>query len=223
VFDISGIFIRHLLTLGLRTILLITAVVLRASGQEQNAVFLFACWLMLFAGMVLRLFPNEFIAQGARKHYISSDPSADGIQQIKALNLKAFRAAIFWIVFNAAVFVVLHMLDLLTPQTAMIIVLFYSVCDVAFILFFCPFRKFFMHNHCCSECRIYNWDYLMMVTPLVVFPSVYSVSLIVTALAVFLCWEYAVYKKPHSFLQNADCAKCKDKLCRIKRLFKLLR
>jgi hypothetical protein len=42
----------------------------------------------------------------------------------------------------------------------------YSICDIICILFFCPFQTWFMKNKCCSTCRIYNWDYAMMFTPL---------------------------------------------------------
>ena len=47
----------------------------------------------------------------------------------------------------------------------MISVLFY-VCDLICVLIWCPFRLI-MKNRCCTTCRIFNWDHLMMFSPLI--------------------------------------------------------
>ena len=188
-------------------------------GGLANDIFLLLCWIMLVVSMMFRLFPNKRVAMGARKHYISGKNITAGGASLKPK--KAKRVAFAWVIFNAAVFFAMYSFDVLAPEFAMLVVLFYSTCDVVFILFFCPFQKLFMHNRCCTTCRIYNWDFLMMTTPLIVFPSMYSMTLIAVAIAVFIRWELSVAKNPHSFSpetnQNLSCANCEDKLCYIKR------
>ena len=190
------------------------------SGLTNDA-FLILCWIMLVVGMMFRLFPNKRVTMGARKHYSKSKTPAPKDASFRHVNKKAKHIAIVWVVFNVFVFFVMYLFGVLTPEFVMLVVLFYSVCDVVFILFFCPFQKIFMQNRCCTECRIYNWDFLMMVTPLVVFLSVYSITLILVAIAVFARWEFSVVKNPHLFSsktnKNLSCANCEDKLCYVKR------
>ena len=87
--------------------------------------------------------------------------------------------------------------------------------------FFCPFQTWFMKNKCCGSCRIYNWDYAMMVTPLAFIPNIVTVSLFVMALTLLVFWEIAVYRYPERFSPATNgslrCANCPEKLCHHKR------
>ena len=56
--------------------------------------------------------------------------------------------------------------DIIDEGVLWLVCLFYGVCDMICILFFCPFQSWFLKNKCCCTCRIYNWDYAMMFTPL---------------------------------------------------------
>ena len=229
--------VRHVWALVFRILLLATALYLFISDSGRldftimpkyavDRLFFLTIWITLAVGMLYRLFPNKSIAMGARKHFgisNSAEYNLDDIREkLRRLNKRACFLALIWVMFNAAVFFVLFLLDRLTPAAAIVIVLIYAVCDLAFILFFCPFQMFFMRNRCCVECRIYNWDYIMICTPLVFFPHIYSLSLIILALAVLLRWEAAVYKKAHLFIaetnKNLSCARCKDQLCRLRRI-----
>ena len=64
------------------------------------------------------------------------------------------------------IFGALHLAGVLDDGIMILLCSVYSVCDIICILFFCPFQTWFMKNKCCSSCRIYNWDYAMMFTPL---------------------------------------------------------
>lgn len=74
-----------------------------------------------------------------------------------------------------------------------------------------------MKNRCCTTCRIFNWDHLMMFTPMLFVDSFYSWSLLAVSLAVWLLWEACVLLFPERFceLTNAalQCSQCTDKLC----------
>ena len=93
----------------------------------------------------------------------------------------------------------------------------YSVCDIICILFFCPFQTWFMKNKCCSACRIYNWDYAMMFTPLFFVKRFYAWSLLVLSFALLVRWEITFYRHPERFSENTNdylqCKNCTEKLC----------
>lgn len=200
----------HIRELIGRIILLITCIYLYATGTDMM-IFLSIVWIYLVISMLYRIIPNKRIPYGARKHFkghlISNLATAD-------TNKGIVNIIFAWLIFNAAVFYGLFLLDLLVIEVAVIIMLMYSIFDIVFILFFCPFQKIFMKNKCCAECRIYNWDYIMMCTPLILFPSIYSVSLIFVAIVVLLRWEFAMWKIKDLSLK---CSKCEDKLCKFKK------
>lgn len=99
----------------------------------------------------------------------------------------------------------------------MLLSLAYSVCDMICILFFCPFQTWFMKNKCCGSCRIYNWDYAMMFTPLIFVKGWYTWSILILAIGLLLNWELLVVKHPERFSESTNaalsCANCTEKLC----------
>ena len=78
-----------------------------------------------------------------------------------------------------------------------------------------------MKNKCCGTCRIYNWDYAMMFTPLLFVPGYYSWTLLGASLILLLRWEVAVYLHPERFSEATNaclaCQNCPEKLCQHKR------
>ena len=223
-----------------RTALLAAATILYIADREKldfsvmqrlnvGGALLCLVWAALVVGMLHRLIPNKRIAMGARKHYAGSSSDVIFASSVpvntrtarKRLHKGALSSAVALIALNAAVFLILSLLDMLTPAAAFVIMLVYAVCDLLCILFFCPFRALFMRNRCCTVCRIYNWDYLMMCTPMVLFPSVYSISLLLVSAAVLIRWEIAVRKTPQFFIEDSNenlcCINCKDMVCRLRR------
>jgi len=97
----------------------------------------------------------------------------------------------------------------------MVSVLFY-VCDLICVLIWCPFRLM-MKTRCCTTCRIFNWDHLMMFSPLIFMGGFYAVSLVVMAGLAWLIWELCVMMYPERFWDHSNaalkCSKCTDKLC----------
>jgi len=220
-------FIHHLRSLVFRVLLLSLAVYLYIANPGRldfttppdtllDGAFLGIVWLMLAVGTLYRLFPNKRIPMGARKHFISPAVAAASSTSRKPLHKGARTVVIVWLACNAALLFGLHLYGLLTPMTAILLALFYAVCDLICILFFCPFQTFFMRNRCCAECRIYNWDYFMICTPLLLFPSAYSLSLIALAAAALVRWELAARRNPEAF-QNLNCTECEDRLCLIRK------
>ena len=97
----------------------------------------------------------------------------------------------------------------------MVSVIFY-VCDLICVLIWCPFRLM-MKTRCCTTCRIFNWDHLMMFSPLIFMGGFYAVSLVIMAGLAWLIWELCVMMYPERFWDHSNaalkCSECTDKLC----------
>ena len=227
-------FIRNVWKLVFRTLLLAVSIYLIITDVEKldftavfhqgfGAGFLVVVWIMLAFEMLSRIIPNRRIEIGARKHFSCSYSAArfteNGMMDMgdlrKRLNKGAVYSAFFWLLVSSAAVLLLRFLGLLTPATVFIFMLVYSVADLVCIMFFCPFQVFFLHNRCCTSCRIYNWDFFMMCAPMMLFPHVYSLSLVFLSVAALLQWEAAIFKNPHYFLEETNaslrCESCKDK------------
>mgnify|MGYP003292217964 FL=1 len=93
--------------------------------------------------------------------------------------------------------------------------LFY-VCDLICVLIWCPFRLL-MRTRCCTTCRIFNWDHLMMFSPMIFMGGFYAVSLICLAFLAWLIWEVCIMMYPERFWDKSNaalkCSSCTDKLC----------
>ncbi len=132
---------------------------------------------------------------------------------------------IFWIVFNAALFILFSVLGIFTQQLALVWVLFYFLFDMICVVLWCPLQVVFMKNRCCTTCQIFNWDALMTVTPLLFFVFDLSTAwfawpLLVMAIVIVVHWELAFIRHPERFDERTNaslqCANCNDKLCVIR-------
>ena len=105
---------------------------------------------------------------------------------------------------------------ILNDSWLLIICVAFYVCDLICVLIWCPFR-IFMKTRCCTECRIFNWDHLMMFSPLIFADGFYAKSLLWMSIGVFLLWEYRIMSYPERFWEGSNealkCASCTDKLC----------
>ncbi|MBR5058690.1 MAG: hypothetical protein IKX04_09005 [Clostridiales bacterium] len=192
---------------------------------ERIPVVLFVIWLVFVIEMVLRFFPSKFESPGCQKqfarNYIKSGDTDISISDNNATVL----VALIWIVFNG-VFGALHMTGILDDGIMILLCSAYSICDVICILFFCPFQTWFLKNKCCCTCRIYNWDYAMMFTPLFFVRKVYTWSLLALSVALLVRWEITFYLHPERFSEKTNdylkCANCTEKLCAHKKQLKSL-
>ena len=180
-------------------------------------------WGLWMFDMILQLVPMRgMIALGSRKHYgISFRPIRERINRtvirshIKDLTRAAYR--VFWIwVALLAVIGVLYFVGVLSKSMLFLISVVFFVCDLICVLIWCPFRLI-MGNKCCTTCRIFNWDHLMMVTPMMFMGGFFALSLLISAIAVYLLWEICVMVHPErfSYMSNEalQCSQCTDKLC----------
>lgn len=180
-------------------------------------------WAVWIIDMVLQLIPvKAHISIGSQKVFSSLfRPIKEKInkENLKKYIIDSTRAAskvmILWTVLIAGI-AVLYFKDILGVAEIFLISVFFYVADLICVLIWCPFRLI-MGNKCCTTCRIFNWDHLMMFSPFLFVPGVYSYSLAGLAIAVFLVWEVCVFTYPERFWENSNmalkCSECTDKLC----------
>ncbi len=156
-----------------------------------------------------KLFRNKFkpitekINKQALKDYIVSTTRS------------AYKVLLLWIALLGGI-AALYYTDIIDNRILFLISVAFYVCDLICVLIWCPFRLI-MRNRCCTTCRIFNWDHLMMFTPMMFMWSFYSTSLLVMAFVAFLVWELAVLIYPERFWEKSNsalkCSECTDKLC----------
>ena len=228
---LSRVSTLHYIKLIFRSALLLAATVIYLTKRIQNVhvlvvgydrppLILALIWLVFVTEMVFRFFPSKLESMGCEKqfsrNYKSTGKNVPILQSAKVTWIVAFA----WIALNAGI-AVLYFTHIIDEGILLLICLAYSVCDMICILFFCPFQTWFMKNKCCTSCRIYNWDYAMMFTPLILVKSYYTWSLLGIALVLLIKWEILVKIHPERFSEatnhSLSCALCEEKLCNHKR------
>ena len=183
---------------------------------EQRPMVLTIIWAVFVIEMILRFFPSRYESPGCQKQFAQNYIKSGSTDIVIQDNNASVLVALVWIVFNA-IFGALHMVKVLDDGFMILLCVAYSVCDMICILFFCPFQTLFMKNKCCSSCRIYNWDYAMMFTPLFFIQKSYTWSLLALSVALLVRWEITFYRHPERFSERTNeylrCQNCTEKLC----------
>ncbi len=227
----SYISILHFIKLIFRSCLLVAAAISYAVNRMQqsgNLIFdaehrpfiLFLIWLIFVIEMVFRFFPSRVESMGCQKQFKRNYKPTSVQKEKRQSDRSVLWVAVFWIFLNGIIGV-LRSGKLIDDGILLLISLVFSVCDMICILFFCPFQTWFMKNKCCTSCRIYNWDYAMMFTPLLFTRDFLAWSLFGVAFLLLLRWELTVYMHPERFSEETNaclaCSACKEKLCQHKK------
>lgn len=173
-------------------------------------------WIAFAVEMLLRFFPSQLESAGCQKVFARNYQPA--LESKKPRDDRKATLAILaaWLGLNGVI-AVLYFAHIIDAGILILIALAYSVCDMICILFFCPFQTWFLKNKCCGTCRIYNWDFAMMFTPLVLVPHPFTWSLFGLGLVLVIHWEVTHYRHPERFYEETNCAlscaNCKERLC----------
>ncbi len=212
--------------------LLVTYIALKLNGgggvtgvlEEQPAVIAVVCGLFI-TEMVLRFFPSKLESPGCQKQFARNYVKSGRTDIVIHDNNAVVLVLLVWIFFNG-IFGALYMLGIIDSDIMLLLSCAYSICDMICILFFCPFQTWFLKNKCCVSCRIYNWDYAMMFTPLFFVAKPYTWALLALSLALLVRWEITFYRHPERFSEATNdylrCENCSEKLCAHKRQLKRL-
>ena len=219
--NLSKISALHFVKLILRSVLFVSVLVFyildRTDVLTYNAILPAVVWVFFIVEMFFRFFPSKLESMGCQKQFARNYKSVGEtcVPENQSWQTTALVTAV-WLALNAVIGV-LYYTGIIDRGILIIIAIGYSVCDIICILFFCPFQTWIMKNRCCTTCRIYNWDFAMMFTPLAFMASWYTYSLLGCALALLLRWEITYRMHPERFSTTTnrclDCSHCEEKLC----------
>lgn len=184
-------------------------------------------WAIMMVSMVLQMFPgNRRITMGSKKGFPRHYRPAANYEEIEMYhyvqrnNLAAIKVLLIWLSFNA-IFGILYLLKIIGARQLILLSVFYYMCDMICVVVWCPFQSFLIKNRCCVNCRIFNWGYFMMFTPLLFIRNFFSWSLFFTSILLMLRWEITLIKHPEQFWEGSNdilkCENCKDHICKLKK------
>ena len=188
--------------------------------------FLWAVWAV---DMFLQIVPiKNKVPLGSKKLFASHfKPIREKINYealrtyIVSITKDAYKVFLLWCVLIAGIGVLYYM-GLLDKIDLFMVSVFFYVCDLICVLFFCPFQFFLMNNRCCVNCRIFAWGSWMMASPLMTVLHWYAQSLFWMGVVVLICWEVRFFRHPERFWHGSNlalrCDNCTDRLCRYKKL-----
>ena len=197
--------------------------ILNRGGFFAGFSLLHLLWLVWVVDMVLQIVPiKNQVPLGSQKLWANRfRPIKDKInyESLRSYIISTTRAAykvfLLWCLL-IAVIGVLYRVGVLGKIGLFLITAAFYVCDLICVLIWCPFRLI-IKNRCCTTCRIFNWDHLMMFSPLVFVGGFYAASLVIMAFLAWLVWELCVMMYPERFWDHSNaalkCSQCTDKLC----------
>lgn len=180
-------------------------------------------WVVWVIDMIEQLVPvKAHIALGSTKLWnFSFRPILDKVN-VKALKdyiryttKNAMWVLVLWIALIAAIGAARFM-NLIDDNMLFLCTAAFYVFDLICVLIWCPFRLI-MRTKCCTTCRIFNWDHMMMFSPMLFVKGFYGWSLLAIGLAALAVWEIFIFLHPERFWQESNealkCSNCTDKLC----------
>lgn len=218
-------YIKLICRAGIFATAIIFYILTKTSEFDYGFKFLtLSVWIVYMVEMCLRFAPSNIESRGCQKQFKHNFEST-GQTNITEEH-QWWRTALVigsWLLLNGII-AGLYYLGIFDKGIMILISLAYSVCDIICILFFCPFQTLMLKNKCCGSCRIYNWDYAMMFTPLVFINSLYGWTLFGVSFLLVLRWETSYRLHPERFYPSTNkflqCANCQEKLCAHKKQLK---
>ena len=224
---------KYIRSLIARIIVFIIGLYMYKDGQkfeilEGNNFFkefnvLHILWGIWMLDMILQIVPlKNKLALGSQKLFatrfkpIIEKINYEALKNYVVTTTKAaYKVFIIWTIVVVGIGL-LYYFGLISKITVFMISIFFYVCDLICVLVWCPFRLL-MKNKCCTTCRIFNWDHLMMFAPLIFIGGFFATSLVIMAIIAWLVWEVAVMIYPERFSELTNealkCSECTDKLC----------
>ena len=184
-------------------------------------------WAALMLTMIVHMLPVSRHPMGTRKSLSATYREPEGsydrlelLEYVQRMNIRAWRVMLVWLIFNG-IFGLCYLAKWIGEEELILLSIFYYAGDVTCIIMFCPFQTFIMKSHCCVSCRIFDWGWFMMFTPMLFIRSFFSWSLFFTSCVVLIRWEVIYARHPERFWRGSNaairCENCQDRICRIKK------
>ena len=169
-------------------------------------------WIVWVADMIMQLVPvKEKVPLGSQKIFrqrfrpIREKINYHALRQYIVFTTKAaYKVMLLWTALLTAIGI-LYYTGVISGTVLFLISVVFYVCDLICVLIWCPFRLI-LKNRCCTTCRIFNWDHLMMFTPMMFIKGFYSRSLLALSFVVWLIWELFVLIYPERFWEYSNQA-----------------
>lgn len=199
----------------------------RVLESQYNIWYIYIIWAIFMLSMIVQMLPEtKRITMGAKKNFERNFHQVEGHDRLELFNYvqrNNFSAAIVllvWLGFNG-IFGALFVLNIIHVKELVLLSCFYYVSDLICVVIWCPFQSFIMKNRCCVNCRIFNWGYFMMFTPMLFIRNVLTWSLFFMSLLLVIRWEMTLIKYPERFWEGSNeilkCENCQDKICKFKK------
>ncbi len=112
---------------------------------NSGTILLLVIWLVFITEMMFRLFPSKYESMGCQKQFAGNFVQNDDCLKVPGEFRKRQRKAVIivaasWIAVVAVVGV-LYFTGIIDEGLVLIISLFFAVCDIICILFYCPFNQ----------------------------------------------------------------------------------
>lgn len=180
-------------------------------------------WIIWVIDMLLQIIPiKNKLPLGSQKLFANRFRASDinvGIEKVKKYIVNTTKAAYkVFILWSLLVIIIggLYFCNVINSKIIFLISVLFYVCDLICVLIWCPFRLI-MKNKCCTTCRIFNWDHLMIFSPLIFIGGFYAISLFILSVLAWLIWELCILIYPERFSDMTNislkCSECTDKLC----------
>ena len=180
-------------------------------------------WVIWVFDMILQIIPiKNKVALGSQKLFanrfkpIREKINYEALKNYVVTTTKAaYKVFVIWGLLIIGIGI-LYYNGVINKIGIFMISVFFYVCDLICVLIWCPFRLL-MKNKCCTTCRIFNWDHIMMFSSLIFIGGFFSISLVIMAVLAWLIWELCVMIYPERFSEMTNaalkCSNCTDKLC----------
>ena len=197
--------------------------ILNGNNFFKEFYILHFLWIIWVCDMISQIVPiKNKVALGSQKLFanrfqpIREKINYDALKNYVVSTTKsAYKVFIIWGMLIIGLGA-LYYIGIINRIWIFMISVFFYVCDLICVLVWCPFR-FTMKNKCCTTCRIFNWDHIMMFSPLVFISGFFAISLVVMASLAWFIWELFVMIYPERFSEMTNaalkCSNCTDKLC----------
>ena len=173
---------RYIAKLAARCAVLIFCGILCVAAPEEFDVLvgmnffrkvsvLHLLWVIWVVDMLPQIVPfSNRVPLGSQKLFANRfRPGGDTVDRaaLRSYTVRSAKAAykvfaLWWVLI--AVIGVLYYTSVIRKKGLFMIAVFFYVCDLICVLIWCPFRLM-MKTRCCTTCRIFNWDHLMMFSP----------------------------------------------------------
>lgn len=197
--------------------------ILNGNNFFKEIHILHLLWIIWVCDMISQIVPiKNKVALGSQKLFanrfqpIREKINYDALKNYVVSTTKsAYKVFIIWGMLIIGLGA-LYYIGIINRIWIFMISVFFYVCDLICVLVWCPFRLT-MKNKCCTTCRIFNWDHIMMFSPLVFIGGFFAISLVVMAALAWFIWELFVMIYPERFSEMTNaalkCSNCTDKLC----------